>query len=80
MKGIVYKTFVNDKKNTMELFCNIVDNKSALDAFQPFTSVETYTVINSTSLSSDVFGFDIFPFINTILAGSRMYAFFKNIF
>lgn len=80
MIGLIYKSFVNDKSNTMELFCEVTENKQLLESFQPFTMVDTYIVINATSLSYDIFGFDVFPFFHDFIANSQVYAYFKSNF
>jgi hypothetical protein len=80
MNGLIYKSFVNDKNGTMELFCEVVDNRQLLESFQPFTMVDAYIAINRTSLSYDIFGFDLFPFFHEAIANSHAYEYLKSNF
>ncbi len=79
MKGLIYKTFINEKDKTIELFCDVVEGKKNLVLFQPSTMVEAAIIINSTSICQDMFGIDLYPVFKKYIEQNPLYIRTKKI-
>jgi hypothetical protein len=71
--GTIYRSFINENDKTLSLFCRIPEPNDAFDLLQPATVLDSYVTINSTSLSQDLFGFDIFPNFFKLFNNSIIY-------
>lgn len=57
LKGVIYNKFTNVEESTVDLFCEITENKDKLKTLDPSTSVNSSVLINSTSIAEDLFNF-----------------------
>lgn len=73
MRGIIYYKFLNQKKATVELFCEVETGKECLTYLQPGTVVSTATVINNTSIYEDLLGIPVSPWLQKVILKNRVY-------
>jgi hypothetical protein len=79
MKGVIYKTFINEKEKTVELYCDVIEGKKIMHLFQPSTMVNAAIIINSTSICHDMFGIDPYPIVKNYVNKSNWYISLKKI-
>lgn len=78
MHGIIYKSFINNRSNTIELYCEITKGKDYLRLFFPSTMVSALVVINNSSIYEDLFGIPISPSIQNIIINNPLYEKIKS--
>jgi multidrug resistance efflux pump len=56
MRGVTYMSFLNQRNNTVELYCEITKGKEFLDLLNLSTVVSTSIVVNNSSIYEEMFG------------------------
>jgi biotin carboxyl carrier protein len=73
MRGKVYKTFINEMENAIELLCYLTNEQQNLGMFQPFTRIDAAILINNSSILQDLFKIDTYPVFQKFIEQTDWY-------
>ena len=78
MRGLIYMSFINQKANTIELYCEITKGREYLRLFNPSTIVNASIIINNSSIYEDLLGVPLNPEIQNIILKNPLYEKIKD--